>query len=414
MFKSLGRNITRQQVRDVIQEVDFDGNGVVDFEEMCVMEIKINRSRPRPDLIDHEDYLDEKTISKLQHLFLRHDMAGAGLIEKADVQRIAEFAGSKALQEEFDEIFAEADTEGTGALHFDRVAAVYTVLTKRRHRINYREFLSSEQVAAFKRMFALADTGGHGRIGRKELDQVFKHFGIALKRAQMKSLFEDFDVDGSGDIDFEEFCVMMLRLRGMRRLREISPSTCSCWDLWKNETFTIKELQNSGFGLEHFKESGIPVGTLYREGKVSALDLRRAGYTPTELRRGGVGVNELRSCGFSLAELRNAGFSEFSLKAANKTLVGSLSTGDLSPLPQRRPFTTNHFFRSKRFPQFEHGVPCPLWDFPSMPQAARQMTPMIREHTDWLPKLRPDSKGRQKREWVDEELMGVDRKYQTR
>merc|ERR1719343_311669 len=132
----------------------------------------------------------------------------------------------------------------------------------------------------------------------------------------------------------------MLRLRGERRLREISPVTEECWDFWKQEAFSIKELQASGFGLEDFKEAGIPVGVIYREGKVSALELRRAGFTPAELRRAGLGVNELRSCGFSLADLRNAGFSDFSLKAANRSLRGTLSAGDLSSLPQRRPYRT--------------------------------------------------------------------------
>lgn len=38
---------------------------------------------------------------------------------------------------------------------------------------------------------------------------------------------------GSGDIDFEEFCVMLLRLKGLRRQQVICPSTHSCDDLWR-------------------------------------------------------------------------------------------------------------------------------------------------------------------------------------
>merc|ERR1712032_1733417 len=103
----------------------------------------------------------------------------------------------------------------------------------------------------------------------------------------------------------------------------------------------------SGFGLEQFRDVGIPIGKLYAEGNVSALELRRAGYTSKELRRGGLGVSELRTSGFSLAELRNAGFSDSVLSQTNRDLKNSLSTGDLSVLPQQRPHPSSEEFTSR-------------------------------------------------------------------
>jgi Ca2+-binding EF-hand superfamily protein/ribosomal protein L13E len=382
MFRKMGKHFSRQQIRDVMKEVDVDGNGLIDFEEFCVMEIKINRVRLRPDLIDYRDYLEGKIITKMGHLFHKRDSFGRGLLGKAEAQHILEFVGCRVVQEEFDEIYSEAELNDSSEIDFGRLCALYVVLKKKRKRINYREFLTNEQVRGYREMFKMTDTDGSGQVNKSELDQMLRNLGLVLKKPQLKVLFDDFDVDGSGDIDFEEFCVMMLRLRGARRMRAVGPSTCKCSDLWLKEGFTIKELQSSGFSLDDFKKAGISIGTMYREGSVSALELRRAGFSPAELRRGGVSAQELRRCGFSLADLRIAGFSGTTVQAANKMLKNSLSAGDLSDLPQQRPYETR---MSQTFPQFEQGVPCRFGNL----QPLRQMTPMIREHTDWNPKQGP-------------------------
>uniref|UniRef100_A0A7S2GR34 Troponin C, skeletal muscle n=1 Tax=Alexandrium andersonii TaxID=327968 RepID=A0A7S2GR34_9DINO len=387
MFKKLGKNLSRQQLREVLKEVDFNGSGVVEFEELCVLEIKMSRMRPRADLIDHRDYLDERTVQLLESHFVQQDPFGRGSIGLTELHRIIEIMGCKALQEEVEEIRAEVDKEDTGELEFGRLCAFWAVLTKQRKRINYREFLSAEQVATFRRMFEMFDTRGEQRISRSELDQLFRHLGLALKKQQLNTLLKDFDSDGSGDIDFEEFCVMMLRLKGLRRRRCINPETSSCRELYVQENFSIRELRQSGFGLEDFRKVGIPVGKIYAEGKVSALELRRAGYSAAELRRGGVGLNELRLCGFSLADLRNAGFSDLALVKANKALRYSLSAGDLSVLPQQRPAWRDGgaagWGRAASSATGITPLPCP-WQVPP-----RQMTPQIREHTDWRPRLSP-------------------------
>lgn len=383
MFRKLGKNLTRQQLREVMKEVDFDGSGEVEFEELCVLEIKMSRTRPRADLVDYRDYLDERTIHQLETLFVQQDPFGRGSIGLTELHRIIEIMGCKAPQEEVEEVRAEVDKDDTGEIEFDKLCSFWAVLNKQRKRINYREFLSTEQVAGFRRMFEMFDTRGAQTISRYELDQLFRHQGLALKKQQLNSLLRDFDADGSGDIDFEEFCIMMLRLKGLRRRRCINPDTSNCMDLWREEHFSIRELQQSGFGVEDFRKVGIPVGKIYAEGRVSALELRRAGYTSTELRRGGVGVNELRSCGFSLADLRNAGFSDLALAKANKALRLSLSTGDLSVLPQQRPRSRADFGKGRAGSTATGTTPLPCpWVVPP-----RQMTPQIREHTDWRPRL---------------------------
>jgi Ca2+-binding EF-hand superfamily protein len=396
LFKKMNKQLSKQQVRELMSQFDQNKNGLIEFDEFCFMEIRSSRSRPRPDLIDYRNYLDATAIAKLEHITLLHDPFGKGSVGKPQIYQVLELAGCTGrAQEDIDEVFAEADSEGTGELDFGRFCALYAVLMRKRKHINYREFLTAEQVRAWRDLFSMVDEHGKGRIGFGAVDALFQRLGLKLRKQMLRSLFQEFDTDGSGDIDFEEFCVMILRIRGTRRIRTINPSTCNCWDLWTQEHFTIAELTSSGFGLIDFKKAGIPVGAVYKSGHASALQLRRAGFSSIELRRGGVSANELRRCGFSLTDLRTAGFSVPSVQAANRSLRSCLTSGDLSSLPQQRPRSTpvlpsmaRNGLKSRGFPQFEAGVPCPLGKLPPRP-----LTPMIRDHTDYRGSLnfRPET-----------------------
>lgn len=93
----------------------------------------------------------------------------------------------------------------------------------------------------------------------------------------------------------------------------------------------------------------------------------------------GMGANELRAAGFSLAELRLAGFSHAILSQTNKVLRSYICRGNLSILPQLNP---------KFDPKRVKLTPDPfvkLWSG-ACAQVPTQMTPRIREHTDYVPK----------------------------
>mmetsp|Transcript_98537 Transcript_98537/g.175523 ORF Transcript_98537/g.175523 Transcript_98537/m.175523 type:complete len:496 (+) Transcript_98537:75-1562(+) len=399
MFKKLGKQVSRTQLQQVLKEVDSDNNGEIDFEELVLLEIKMSGARPRADLINFADYLAERQIAKLENVFVQHDKSNTQRITIESLRSIVEQAlvgvqeDRKPTQDDYDDVFAEVDPYGTEKIDFSQLCCAYAILTKARKRINYREYIDAEEVDGYRQLFNSADKMGRGCLSRNELDRTLKKQGLVLQKHQLKALFADFDADGSGDIDFEEFAVMMLRIRGLRRSRIINETTCTCEQLWNEEHFTVKELQQSGFGLEDFRKAGIPVGLIHRDGEFTGLELRRAGYGAKDLRQCGISLAELRSAGFSLTDLRLAGYSAAALEGINRSLHGSLSVGDLSVLPQRCPKTelpskaglvlsSAGFQLMKDASKTNLAQPCP-WVLP-----ARQMTPMIREHTDWRPRLR--------------------------
>jgi len=378
--KQLGLSLTRCQVRDLICEVDYDGSGSLGFEAFCMMIIKMNHMRPRSDQICYSEYLDDKAIKKLEKFFVQVDRLGKGALGMPELEKILELLGEKADKDTVVDIFTEVDKDGSGQIEFDEFCALWTVLTRCRKRINYREFLTNEQVTAYRKIFILFDTSGDGKISGRELDVLLRRLGLVLSSVQLGKLLADFDPNNSGSIDFDHFCVMMSRLKGERRKREINPRTCNCQHLYHNEGFSIRDLMLSGFGLSDMKRAKVPCGRLFKEAEFTALDFRRAGYEPKLLRRAGLSVLDLRSCGFSLAELRHAGFSDAVLAETNRVLWKSLSNGDLTALPQQRPSKAPVEGAAGTVAGFAKGI---SWG--RLPP--RPMTTMIRAHTDFRPKL---------------------------
>lgn len=59
--------------------------------------------------------------------------------------------------------------------------------------------------------FKTFDRDGGGDVDLRELGMMFRQLGQAPNEREMRLLIEEVDADGSGTIDFEEFCCLMLR-----------------------------------------------------------------------------------------------------------------------------------------------------------------------------------------------------------
>ena len=72
--------------------------------------------------------------------------------------------------------------------------------------------LSEEQINEFKEVFKLFDTDGSGAISHIELGNVLRQLGQNPTDQELKNLVEEVDIDGSGQIEFNEFVQMMGRM----------------------------------------------------------------------------------------------------------------------------------------------------------------------------------------------------------
>ncbi len=62
----------------------------------------------------------------------------------------------------------------------------------------------AELVAEFREAFDMFDRDGEGTIGRAEFTAMMRTLGLELSDAELETLWEKVDMDGSGEIEFDE------------------------------------------------------------------------------------------------------------------------------------------------------------------------------------------------------------------
>jgi len=105
VMRSLGQNPTEQELLDMINEVDMDGSGSIDFPEfLTLMSRKMH---------------DNETEEEIKEAFRVFDKNGDGFISKSELRHVMMNLGEKLTDEEVDEMVREADVDGDGKIGYE-------------------------------------------------------------------------------------------------------------------------------------------------------------------------------------------------------------------------------------------------------------------------------------------------------
>mgnify|MGYP001574167330 CR=1 FL=1 len=104
VMRSLGQNPTEAELQDMINEVDQDGSGTIDFPEFLTL---MARKMQEPEL-----------EGNIKDGFRAFDMDGSGFIFAAELRHVLAAFGERLTDTEVEGMIREADVDGNGRISY--------------------------------------------------------------------------------------------------------------------------------------------------------------------------------------------------------------------------------------------------------------------------------------------------------
>ncbi|KAG2467130.1 CALM protein, partial [Polypterus senegalus] len=112
VIRSLGQTPTDQVLQDMVNEVDIDGKGTIEFNEfLSIMAMRVNG----------QDIEEE-----MREAFRILDKDNDGSISETEMRQIMKGLGEKLTDEEIDTMFREADNDGDGLVNYEKFIQMIT------------------------------------------------------------------------------------------------------------------------------------------------------------------------------------------------------------------------------------------------------------------------------------------------
>lgn len=112
IMRSLGQNPTEAELRDMISDVDVDGNGCIDFAEFLAMMARHIKT-------------DDNT-EEIREAFRVFDRNGDGFISIGELRHVMKSLDQRLSKEEVDDMMREADTNGDGLVDYEEFVNMMT------------------------------------------------------------------------------------------------------------------------------------------------------------------------------------------------------------------------------------------------------------------------------------------------
>ncbi|XP_010916613.1 probable calcium-binding protein CML13 isoform X2 [Elaeis guineensis] len=144
--------------------------------------------------------LSQQKRQEIKEAFELFDTDNSGTIDAKELNVAMRALGFEMTEEQINQMIAEVDKDGSGAIDFDEF--VYMMTAK----IGERDF--EEQLL---KAFHIIDQDNNGKISDVDIQRVAKELGENFTPAEIREMIAEADRNGDGEVDTDEFIRMMKR-----------------------------------------------------------------------------------------------------------------------------------------------------------------------------------------------------------
>lgn len=108
ILRMMGIKVSDASLKSIIDDIDEDGSGMLEFEEFCDLSAKF--------LVEEDE---ESLKAELKEAFRIYDKEGNGYITTSVLKEILKELDNKLTDTDLDGIIEEVDEDGSGTLDFD-------------------------------------------------------------------------------------------------------------------------------------------------------------------------------------------------------------------------------------------------------------------------------------------------------
>ena len=146
--------------------------------------------------------MSSEQLREFREAFAFFDKDGDGRITVEELSTVVRSLGQSPTPEELRHMVRDVDADGNGTIEF----AEFLALMSRQ-----REAANADDNEELREAFGVFDRDHDGHISKAELRHVMISLGEKLTDEEVEGMIAEADLDGDGQVNFDEF-VRMMRL----------------------------------------------------------------------------------------------------------------------------------------------------------------------------------------------------------
>ncbi|XP_045405152.1 calmodulin-alpha-like [Lemur catta] len=143
------------------------------------------------------DQLTEEQIAEFKEAFSLFDKDGDGTITAKELGTVMRSLEQSTTEAELQDMINEVDADGNSTIDFPEFLIIMA-----------RRMTDTDSEKEIKEAFHVFDKDGNGDISAAELCHVMTGLGEKLTDEQVHEMIREADIDGDGQVHYEEFVQM--------------------------------------------------------------------------------------------------------------------------------------------------------------------------------------------------------------